>query len=137
MIEREFNFGDRVDPQEPFEQTRQMRHQLMQDRAFRDELLRAVYEAGPRGIRMSKLMDLGIERGWWQDTVGKHFGEKMRAAWSFGLIVVTEFPGSTDSSVHHVVHPLYASVTFEDPMVNNWWIRIATALQTFNYTRKK
>lgn len=131
----QFDFGDRVPEQEPYEQTRQMRHPLMEDRAFRTELLRAAYEAGPRGIRMDLLMALGIERGWWQDTVGKHFGEKMRAAWSFGLIVVTEFPGSTDTRTQRVIHPLYAEVKFKDAMANNWWDRIIKALNTFNYTR--
>ena len=118
-----------------YEQKRMNRHQIMKDREFYQELLRAVYEAGPNGLPMKVLIKMGIRHGWWLDTADKHFGEKMRAAWSYGLLVVPEFPGAMGTENKRVIHPAYFDVTFQSGYIQNAWSKLLVALKSLNFMR--
>ena len=112
-----------------YKQERINRVQLVPDREFYRDLLRVTYDAGPRGVPMRQLMNIGITRRWWQDTCAKHFGEKMRAAWSFGLIVVNEKPGTKGgTAMKRIVHPAYFRIEFDDSRVQRNWDQLIATL---------
>ncbi len=112
-------FGD---DQDAYWQERLNRRQLLPDREFYRELLAFTLNAGPMGVTMRALVNEGIKNGWWQDTASKHFGEKMRAAWAFGLVVVNEAPGiSGGTGDKRVIHPSYFTITFERPFMQRRW----------------
>jgi len=128
--------SDKLPEQPPFFEGRMNRKQLMEDKAFYTELLREVYNAGPMGLPMRTLIARGKNAGWWQDTVDKHFGEKMRAAWAYGLVVVPDYPGSDGTDGKRIVHPAFFTVKFEKPWLQDNWNRLLVALNTFNFMPK-
>ncbi len=114
-----------------------MRHQLLEDKAFYPLLLEATYKAGPKGLPMRELILLGKKNGWWQDTADKHFGEKMRAAWAYGLLVVPEYPGDHGTKQKRIVHPAYFTITFQSNWLAESWAKLLDALKTFNFMPKE
>lgn len=117
-------------------QVRMLRDQLLSDRAFAIEICRAVYEAGPDGMPMRELINTGIERKWWQDTVQKHFGEKMRCAWAYGLIVVPDRPGDQTTSGKRIVHPAHFDIQFQSDRLRRSWELLKSALKWLDFHKQ-
>ena len=95
-----------------------------------------IYEAAQGSLPMSTLVAVGIENGWWQDTVEKHFGEKMRLLWVYGIIVVPERPGETGVKGKRLVHPDFFEVTFHEPRLNRLWGELKRKLRYFDFMPK-
>ena len=114
-----FTHHRREDGGEEFLEPRMNRKQLMDDNVWRPLVVQYVYECGPKGIYLHKLRLVGVERGWWQNTASKHFGEKMRVAFGTGLICVPIYPGV--STLKHIclVHPAFVQVNFINPVLQN------------------
>ena len=135
MTQQEMFPSNRLPECSPYLQTRNMRDPLMSDRSFAPEVLRAVYEAGPEGLPMKTLIAMGIERGWWQDTVDKHFGEKMRCAWAYGFLVVPEVPGDQRPDRKLIVHPDYFDPRFKSPRIERLWTSLCKILKQVNFCK--
>lgn len=118
---------------ETYEQTRMMTKQLMEDRAFYDPCLRLIYEAGPQGMTMEKLARLGRERKWWQKTVGKHWGEKMRMLWAYGVLTVPELVGNNKLRHIRMIHPYFCTLAFHNPVIEADRARLHEALGRFDW----
>jgi hypothetical protein len=107
-------------PQE-YEQLRDNRTQVAADRTFHDYVLARIYRAGPNGLSMTKLLDDGIRDGWWQDTARKHWGEKMRALWPYGLIVLPTVPGAKGIKGFRIYHPAWFDAQFRTREAQRRW----------------
>jgi len=123
----------RPDGGQSYDESRVSRRQLLDDRAFYNHALRYIYEAGDRGVSMEKLARHGIQCGWWQDTVGKHWGEKMRMLWAYGVITVPVYPGVTTIRHIRVIHPHFASVTFDNKTIQKDQQRLREMLGRFDW----
>lgn len=133
MSQSEMFPSNRLPENEPWVQSRNMRDPIMSDRAFAPLLCGLVYEAGPHGILMRQLIDEGINRGWWQDTADKHFGEKMRCAWAYGLIVVPDKPGDQTPRGKRVIHPAFFEIRFQSGQAQRSWTFLVDALKKMNF----
>lgn len=107
----------RDDGGEEFLETRLSRKQLVDDNAWRKFVVHHVYDCGPKGTTLSKLLAVGVDQEWWQDTAAKHFGEKMRVAFSTGLVFVPSYPGVSTLRHITVVHPAFVLVTFQNDIL--------------------
>ena len=112
-----FSHSRREDGGEKFLETRLNTKPLMEDNQWRPLVVQYVYDQGYAGVKLSKLLHHGVEREWWQPRAAKHFGEKMRVAFSTGLICVPVFAGV--SKLHHivVVHPAFITLTCDHPVL--------------------
>ena len=97
---------------QPYPEERINRKPMMKDRGFYLPALQMIYEGGARGLPMPVLAREGITKEWWQDTVDKHFGEKMRMLWAFGVLTSNDYPGT--SGIQHVrlIFPSFARIQY-------------------------
>lgn len=107
----------RADGGEEFVETRLSRKQLIDDNAWRPLVVQHVYDCGSGGTTLERLLDAGVKREWWQDTVAKHFGEKMRVTFSTGLIFVPAYPGVSTLRHIRLVHPAFVLVEFKNAVL--------------------
>lgn len=109
----------RADGGQKYQQPRKNTKQYVDDKAFYPWVFQLVHESGPAGMTMGDLARYGKFRKWWQKDVRKHWGEKMRLIWCYGLVTVNfDLEGSNIENVR-LVSPLYVKMIFED--ADNQW----------------
>jgi len=109
----------REDGGDEYVETRISRKQLVDDNVWRPMVVQHVYDCGSAGTTLDRLLAAGVTKKWWQDTASKHFGEKMRVAFSTGLIFVPVYPGVSTLRHIRLVHPAFVSVTFQNTVLES------------------
>ncbi len=109
-------------PGEKYEETRLNTRPVIPDHLWKPLALREIYGAGSAGILLRTLQRRGINRphpepDWWQPTSLKHFGEKMRLAFSTGIVFVAAHPGITTLAHIRVVYPCFCIVRFDNEVL--------------------
>ena len=131
-----FRSHRREDAGEEYPENRVSRRQMMDDNAWRPLVVQLVYERGTAGISLEALLSEGVERGWWQDTAAKHFGEKMRVAFSTGLIFIPTYPGVGKLRHVRVVHPEFVDVSFRNRVLQKDFERVKAHMARQDYTKR-
>jgi len=127
----------RDDGGEEFLETRLSRKQLVDDNVWRPMVVQHVYDCGSAGTTLDRLLAAGVAKSWWQDTASKHFGEKMRVAFSTGLIFVPVYPGVSTLRHIRLVHPAFVSVAFQNTVLERDNVRTRKQMMAQLYVEQQ
>ena len=137
MTEDMFGHDRMDDGGEKFSQHRMNTKPLMSPNEWRPLVVEYVYNKGPQGVTIGTLMKVGVLKEWWQPSVAKHVGEKMRVVFSTAMVFVAPAAGITSTDHIRLVHPAFVDVVFNNAVLERDNQRVRRHMMRLNYVDQK